>query len=109
MYLTEEEREMLGLLAERENRPMTQVLVLAMKEYLSNRLNPPEPLKKAMWERIMREERVWLKGFVCRNGHPFWIEAAEPMQPDICPVCRSERQLARTWEGIIQRGHEIYR
>ncbi len=92
---------MLALLAERENRPMTHVLVLAMKEYLSKRLNPPEPLKKAIWDRIMKEEQVWLQGYLCRRGHAFWVRSTKPFQPDICLVCRSERNLARTWKGIV--------
>lgn len=103
VYLTDEERDTLATVAERENRAMTQVVIVAVKDWINRLMNPPEPIRIAKHDKIMQEKSEALRGYVCRNGHPFWVEWVTPTAPRCCPVCKSEQEIKRIWDGTIQR------
>lgn len=103
VYLTDDERDTLATVAEQENRAMTQVVIVAVKEWINRLMNPPELLKQAKYEKIMQTHKESLLGYICRNGHPFWIEWASATGPRFCPVCGSEKEIKRAWDGTIQR------
>lgn len=103
VYLTDQERDTLTAVAEREGRPMTQIVVRAVKEWIDRLLDPPEALKKAKFERIMEQQEESVRGFVCPRGHTFWIELVQPTDPRCCPVCGTERDIRRTWWGKVTR------
>jgi hypothetical protein len=71
IYLTDEEQVTLTTIAKLDNRAMTQVVVVAVKEWINRLMNPPESLRQTKYEKIMQEKSATLRGYVCRNGHPF--------------------------------------
>lgn len=104
VYLTDMEAEVLRAVSERDEKPMTQLVTSAVREWLLRLLEPPESLRKARHEKIMEEQSLMVHGFVCQRGHTFWIDSIEPMDPYRCPLCGSEREIKRTWGGTVKRG-----
>lgn len=104
IYLTDNEKESLHRVSEAQNRPMTQLVNTAVQEWLNRLIEPPEGLRTARYENIMEQDTEMLRGFICRNGHPFWVEWVQPTNPRCCPVCGSEREIRRIWDGTIRKG-----
>ena len=104
VYLTEQEAEALKVVSEQEDRPMTQIVTTAVRDWLLRLLDPPESLRKAKHEKIMEEQSEMVRGFICERGHIFWVDWSEPMDPRRCPMCGMERNIKRTWSGTVNRG-----
>jgi len=104
IYLTDQERDALKQAANMQNRPMTQAILEAIHQWLDRLINPPEALRMAKHEQIMSRESETLRGYICRNGHPFWVEWVTATEPRCCPVCGSEREMKRIWDGTIKKG-----
>jgi hypothetical protein len=104
VYLTDEERDALENVAQLQERPMTQIVITAVKDWMGRLMNPPEALKQARIERIMKQDNETVRGYVCANGHPFWMEWVTPTGPRCCPVCGSEREIKRAWDGTVKKG-----
>lgn len=104
VYLTDTEAEALRAVSERDERPMTQVVTSAVREWLLRLLEPPESLRMARREAIMQEQSLMVRGFVCTNGHSFFVDWVEPKDPTTCPMCGSTREIKRTWGGTVKRG-----
>lgn len=104
VYLTDKEREALNDVSKTQDRPMTQLVIHAVREWISRLSEPPESLRQAKHEKIMGQDKEMIRGFICRNGHPFWIEWVEPMSPRCCPVCGTEREIKRIWDGFVHKG-----
>lgn len=104
VYLTDQERDALSSVADTQDRPMTQVVIMAIKEWMDRLLNPPEALKIAKYEGIMKQEKEMTRGYICRNGHSFWIEWTTATEPRYCPVCGSEKEVKRIWDGTVRKG-----
>ncbi len=102
VYLTEHERDKLCHLAENEGRAMTQIVVLAVEDWARRMSGPSADANRASFETVMNQYDCILRGHVCRNGHAFWVESL--MGARFCPICGSERELKRTWDGRIRRG-----
>ncbi len=104
LYLTEAESEKLDIIADTTDTDKTKIIQKAINGYVNQMENPPEALKRARAEEIMRQDTERLRGFICAEGHPFfiaWISASDPI---ICPVC-GNKQISETWEGIIKKGY----
>ena len=52
----------------------------------------------------MQEPSLIVRGFICANGHTFFIDWVEPKDPMTCPMCGTNRELKRTWGGTVKRG-----
>ena len=104
VYLTDTEAEALRAVSERDERPMTQIVTSAVREWLLRLLEPPESLRTARREAIMQEQALMVRGFVCSNGHSFFVDWVEPKEPTTCPICGSTRAIKRTWGGTVKRG-----
>lgn len=91
VYLTDEERDTLATVADRAGRAMTQSLVMAVKEWVQCLVDPPETLKRARYEKVMEQQSEMLRGYICRNGHPFSVEWIHPSCARFCPACGAER------------------
>jgi hypothetical protein len=77
-----------------------RVLARQIAEYL----NKPETLFASEHQEVMRATSVSVAGYLCPQGHPFWIESALPALPRRCPVCGTESGSFRsTWNGTVQR------
>lgn len=102
VYLTEHERDSLTHLAESEGRAMTQIVVLAVEDWARRMSGVSMEEDRASFEAVMAQQNPMLRGHVCRNGHAFWVEVLTGAR--YCPICGSERELKRTWDGRIKRG-----
>ncbi|MCL6442963.1 MAG: hypothetical protein K6T83_05830 [Alicyclobacillus sp.] len=103
IYLTEAEHITLAHVANSMDRPVAHVVVEAIRQWLDRLANPPEPVRQARYGRVMDQDDEMLRGFVCGNGHPFWVVWTWPSPPHCCPVCGA-REVKRTWDGVIRRG-----
>ena len=104
IYLSDDEQNALRDVSEAEERSMTQVVTAALRDWLLRLVDPPESLRKARYEKIMDEESLMVRGYVCSRGHSFFVDWIEPMDPRRCPMCGSERDIKRTWSGTVKRG-----
>ncbi|QQE81547.1 hypothetical protein [Alicyclobacillus sp. SO9] len=104
VYLSDSEHAALKDVAEREERSMTQVLTQALRDWLMRLLEPPESLRKARMEKIMEEQSLTVRGYMCSRGHVWWVDWIEPMDPRRCPMCGSQENLRKTWSGTVKRG-----
>jgi len=103
VHLTDDERDTLLRVSQREQRPVTQVIVLAVKELVERLSEPPETLKRARYEKVMNQNSEVVRGYVCKHGHTFWVDWVTPTEPRFCPVCGSEKNIKRTWDGPVKR------
>lgn len=104
VYLTDQEQSALKDASEVQNRPMTQIVTTAVHDWLMRLVEPPESMRKARYERIMNEQSLTVTGYTCPQGHVWWIDWAEPMDPRCCPMCGTERELKRIWGGTVKHG-----
>ena len=104
VYLTEEEQEALQRVSDLQERPMTQIVVTAVKAWIAQLLDLPRPLLVARYEGIMHQDSQMLRGYICGHGHPFWVNWGTPAPPRCCPVCGMEHEIKRIWDGTVRRG-----
>lgn len=104
VYLTDAEAEALKTVSQRDKRPMTQIVTSAVREWLLRLVEPPESLRTARREAIMEEQSLMVRGFVCANGHSFFVDWVEPKDPSACPICGSTREIKHAWGGTVKRG-----
>jgi len=83
---------------------MTQVVTEALRDWLLRLVDPPESLRKARYEKIMKEQSIQVRGYVCRLGHTWWIDWTEPTVPRKCPMCGSDHDIKSIWGGTVKRG-----
>ena len=103
LYLTEHEELTLKEVGQTRQRPVTQLVQEAIAAWLDRLLDPPAVHERAKFDAIMQEDRKTLQGYLCTNGHTFWIDAWEGKDPLCCPLCVNNTKVKRTWEGTIQR------
>jgi hypothetical protein len=103
VYLTRQEEEQLNSLSQAANTDKTKIAVTALNRYIQSLEDPPEALRRAKQEAIMRQDREQVAGFVCSKGHTFWLEAAWPAPPRACPACGTDSLMA-TWSGTVKKG-----
>ncbi len=104
IYLTDLERQVLNEVATIKDRPLTQIVILAVRDWIERLSEPPIVWRRAKHEKTMQQEKEHTRGYVCKNGHPFWIEWATATEPRYCPVCGSTADIKRTWDGIVKKG-----
>ena len=104
IYLSDDEQNALRDVSETEDRSMTQIVTEALRDWLLRLVDPPESLRKARYERIMEEQSIMVRGYVCERGHSFFVDWIEPMDPRRCPMCGSEHGIKKTWGGTVKRG-----
>lgn len=104
VYLTETEYDTVHAVAEHDNRAMTDAVIGALRDWLGRLIEPPESWRSAKYEAVMKEQSLTVRGYVCRNGHPFWIDAVEGFAPRFCPMCGSQTEIKRAWGGTVKRG-----
>ncbi len=102
-YMTEEEQQRLNVLADHLGLEKTRIVAKALDTWIHTLENPPEPLKRAFIGKVVKSREEAGEGFVCSNGHPFWVDADWPSPPLCCPIC-ADRHVMRTWAGRILRG-----
>lgn len=103
LYLTGKEEEQLNILAESTGLNKTKIIASAMQQYVKTLEDPPPALRKEKLHEIMRMERESVDGYVCKDGHPFWLERVWPSPPDYCPCCGT-REIKTTWTGNVKKG-----
>ena len=104
VYLSDDEQNALRDVSETEERSMTQVVTEALRDWILRLVDPPESLRKARYEKIMDEQSLMVRGYVCERGHTFWVDWVEPMDPRRCPMCGTEHGIKKTWGGTVKRG-----
>ncbi|RIV18359.1 hypothetical protein D2Q93_14165 [Alicyclobacillaceae bacterium I2511] len=87
-----------------QDRPMTQLVVTAVKAWIEQLLDLPRPLLVARFDGIMHQDIQMLSGYICGRGHPFWMEWATPASPRCCPVCGTKHEIKRIGDGTVRRG-----
>lgn len=103
VYLDKQEAETLESLSEATQTDKTKIVIAALKHYTRSMAEPPEPLRRARQEAIMQQDTEQISGFVCSNGHTFWLEAVWPAPPRRCPACGTD-SIKATWGGTARRG-----
>lgn len=103
LYLTSKEEELLNNLAESKGLNKTKIIALAMQQYVQTLEEPPPALQKERVHEIMRVEQEPVNGYVCKKGHPFWLEYVWPSNPRDCPCCGTE-EVYSTWAGYVKKG-----
>lgn len=103
VYLTGQEEEQLNNLAQAMDTDKAKIAVNALNRYIRSLEDPPESLRKARQEVIMQQSREHVTGYVCANGHAFWLEAAWPAPARRCPACGND-SLKTTWSGTVTKG-----
>ncbi len=103
VYLTEQEEEQLDALSKGLEMKKTKIFTRALENYVKTLDEPPEPLKQAKKEMIMDVDTERVNGYICSNGHAFWLEFELSSKLKYCPTCGSE-DLRRTWMGIVKKG-----
>ncbi|MCL6488722.1 MAG: ribbon-helix-helix protein, CopG family [Alicyclobacillus mali] len=103
VYLTEAELNQLRTVATHTEQTQTQIMREALQMYLE-RLTYPVEVKIAKHDEIMRRNDAMLRGYLCANVHPYWILWSNATEPRFCPVCGSQREHRRTWDGLMRRG-----
>ena len=83
---------------------MTQIVTIAVHDWLMRLVDAPESLRKARCEKIMNKELLTVHGFTCPHGHVWWADLAEPIEPKCCPICGTESDIRRIWGGTVKRG-----
>jgi len=104
VYLSESEQDALRDVSDQQQRSMTQIVTDALRDWLLRLVDPPESLRKARREKIMQEQSLTVRGYVCPKGHAWWIDWVEPTPPRICPMCGTERELRSIWGGKVRGG-----
>ena len=102
LYLNETEWAAVHETASREQRPITQVFLGALRHWWDRLADPGPTWQQARTDRIMIEASAELTGWTCPRSHAFWTDWTEAMSPQQCPVCGS-RSLKRTWGGVVHR------
>lgn len=103
LYFTPPEEDRLNTLAEVLHTDKTKLILTALERYVRSLETPPEPLRQARQEEIMRLTQDRVNGYVCTNGHAFWLEAAWPSPPKRCPACGTS-DLKAAWGGMVKKG-----
>ncbi|BAF60627.1 hypothetical DNA-binding protein [Pelotomaculum thermopropionicum SI] len=103
VYLTEKEEDRLNMIAGHLGIDKAKFVVKAINNEIARLENPPAQLAQARYEDIIKKDVEYLSGYVCSNGHAFWLDDAWPSPPERCPCC-GERSIKRTWAGIVRRG-----
>lgn len=103
LYLTSTEYDQLNLLAEASNLDKTKIMNRALQQHFKTLEEPPPALRLAKQEQIMNQDKLQVSGYVCANGHPFWIESVWPSPPEYCPCC-GDKNIKSAWGGITRKG-----
>lgn len=103
LYFTPGEAERLSILSISMSLDKTKVISKALEQYVKTLENPPPALRQASHEKIMQENNERLNGFICAQGHAFWLEWIWPAPPLSCPCC-GEKVIKSTWAGIVKKG-----
>ena len=103
LYLTNREEEELNLLADSMGLNKTKIISRALQNYVKILENPPPVLRKNKVHEVMRLEEERVRGYVCANGHPVWIEWSWPSPPEYCPCCGIDK-FESTWDGVVKKG-----
>ena len=107
VYFTPQEEERLTMVAELLQTDRTKFIIQAIDKAISTLNTPPPSLVQSKEKEIMAKNEELLTGFICSNGHLFWLEWAWPSAPEHCPCCNS-KQITTTWAGKIKKGFSSY-
>lgn len=102
-YMTDIEEKKLAYFSEHSGLEKTKIVQRALEQYFQTLENPPELMSQSKYDEVMKIEEDMLRGFICSNGHTFWLKWAWPSPPSSCPICGTT-QIKRTWNGIVKRG-----
>lgn len=102
-YMTEDQEKRLELVSDFLNEDKTQFVEKAIEERIIRLNEQPPQLRQASHEKIMKEDSQRTKGYICANGHTFWVQWTWPMEPKACPCC-GEKEIGRTWNGVVNKG-----
>lgn len=102
-YWTKEEQETINTVADFAKVDVSKFIVESVMSRINTMENPPEPIAKAKYENIMQETSAGLKGYVCSNGHSFWVDDSFSFVPHCCPCC-GVKSFKSAWYGKIKRG-----
>jgi len=103
LYFTQAEFEQLNIISESIASDKTKIITKALNNYLKALENPPPALKQASYEQIMSREKEQVNGYICSQGHPFWLEWAWPSEPVCCPCCGA-KEIKNAWSGLVRKG-----
>lgn len=106
MYFTPGEFEMLNTLSASRGIDKTKIISQGLNIFLKTLEDPPDNIKRATYEAIMKKDKEDVRGYVCNNGHPFWIEGTWPNEPRNCPCCGSE-SIKACWDGFVKKGYRV--
>lgn len=102
-YMTADEEKMLEVYSEHLGLDKTKIVQKALDRYFQMVENPPEAIVQSKNAEMMNVDEVMLQGFICTNGHLFWMEWAYPAPPSGCPTCGNVN-VKRTWSGKVKKG-----
>ncbi len=102
LTLTSSEYDQLNMLAEASSLDKTKIINRALQQHFKTLEEPPPALRQAKQWQIMNQDKLQASGYVCANGHPFWIESVWPSLPEYCPCCGA-RDIKSSWSGVDRK------
>ncbi len=103
VYLTEQEETALNTIQTNLNYDKAEFMIEAMKEKITCLENPPEAIIKSRYNKISDSKEEMVNGYICSQGHVFWVDWSWPSPPRNCPCCGIKLN-EKTWSGRVLRG-----
>ncbi len=103
IYLTQLEEDTLNTIQSILSIDKTKFIIKSMHNEINHLENPPEQIKKAKYQAIINSKEDSVSGYICLNGHVFWLDLSWPSPPLRCPCCGS-KDIEQTWSGKVFRG-----
>jgi len=101
VYMTPQEIKQLEFLIEGEG-DKSRIVNKAIRQYIKTLQEVPAPLRRAREEEVQHLNNQPVNGYICGNGHAFYLEWEWPSPPRMCPACGSQ-YIRSTWEGEVMR------
>lgn len=103
IYLTEDEEAQLNGISKQLDIEKAKFVVKAINNEINGLDNPPEILVKAKNKAILESQLEEVRGYICENGHIFWLDWTWPSPPNGCPCCNAKTNFT-TWSGRVSKG-----
>lgn len=103
IYLTGDEEAKLNGISKQLDTDKAKFVVKAINNEINRLDSPPETFVKAKNKAILESEREEVRGYICENGHIFWLDWTWPSPPNTCPCCNAKDNFA-TWSGRVLKG-----
>lgn len=103
VYFTEAEAAEVESIAKFKNTDKAKFVVSAVRSTIDALAVPPPEMAAEKHAAIMDSTTETVKGYICTNGHVFWLDDCWPSPPLSCPAC-GIKSIRSTWYGTTTKG-----